>query len=544
VVLAIIGTGFLSFGLRVHHMFTTGLPQLSLGFFSAASMAVAIPSGIQIFAWIATIASGKLQMKTPTYFLLGFFFIFTLGGLTGVMVAMVPFDWQAHDTHFIVAHLHYVLIGGMVFPMFAAFYYWAPTASKRPLSERLGKWAFWLMFIGMNVTFFPVHIVGLMGMPRQTYTYLGEMGWGPINLTATIGAYMLALGVLVFLIDLAKNFRPFQGDAGNVWNAGTLEWLPNGDYQTRSIPIITSREPLSDQSNLAEDVEAGRYYLPNTPTGGRETIITSPIDAKPQYVLQIPGPSWPALLAAVFTAGFFLLLTVQFYVLSFTCGVLGIAMVIWWMWDSDSGPAKASVDIGGGVHLPTYVTGPMSHSWWAMIVLELVAGTTFACLIFSYFFIWTVNPGMWPKDPGLPSLGWPALSAGLFAFSSLCILLGGRSLSRVPGQSPWPMRLLVLLAIPAFISGVAIEIVGHLAVDVDPKRNGYGALVFSVSAWQGFFAAVLAIMGLYTVARSFAGRLDAVRRATYDNTGLLWHYSTAQGLVGLALIHGFPRLVG
>src|SRR5690606_30887416 len=152
-------------------MFATGIPQLSLSFFSAASMAVSIPSGIQVFAWLATIASGKLKLTTPTLFLLGFLFIFVLGGLTGVMVAMVPFDWQAHDTYFVVAHLHYVLIGGMVFPFFAAMYYWIPTASKRALSERLGRWVFAFLFIGMNVTFFPMHITGLIGMPRRVYTY-------------------------------------------------------------------------------------------------------------------------------------------------------------------------------------------------------------------------------------------------------------------------------------------------------------------------------------------------------------------------------------
>src|SRR5688572_12576218 len=165
IVVALIATGFFSFGLWVHHMFTTGLPAMSLSFFSAASMAVAIPSGIQVFAWIATIASGRLLMRTPTFFILGFFFIFTLGGLTGVMVAMVPFDWQVHDTYFVVAHLHYVLVGGMVFPLFGALYYWVPAFSRRVLSERLGKATFALMFIGFNVAFFPMHITGLMGMP-------------------------------------------------------------------------------------------------------------------------------------------------------------------------------------------------------------------------------------------------------------------------------------------------------------------------------------------------------------------------------------------
>ncbi|MGH8513635.1 MAG: cbb3-type cytochrome c oxidase subunit I, partial [Gammaproteobacteria bacterium] len=250
VVIALLGVGALSFGLWAHHMFAVGIGPLSMGLFSAASMAVAIPTGIQVFAWIGTIASGKLQWKTPSFFILGFFFIFVMGGLTGVMVAMMPFDWQAHDTYFIVAHLHYVLIGGMVFPLFAAFYYWTPIFSTRPLSERAGKWVFWLIFLGVNITFFTMHITGLMGMPRRVYTYLAIMEWGTLNLISTAGAYMIAAGVLIFLVDLARNFRfSFENTAGNIWNAGTLEWLPTGTYQTRSIPIVSSLEPLWDQAN-------------------------------------------------------------------------------------------------------------------------------------------------------------------------------------------------------------------------------------------------------------------------------------------------------
>ncbi|MGD9509631.1 MAG: cbb3-type cytochrome c oxidase subunit I, partial [Geminicoccaceae bacterium] len=170
VVLALVGTGVLSFGLWVHHMFATGLPRLSLAFFSAASMAVAIPSGIQVFSWLATLGSGRPRLNVPGLFILGFLFIFTLGGLTGVMVAAVPFDWQAHDSYFIVAHLHYVLIGGMVFPLAGALYYWAPMVAGRAFPQRWGKVAFWLMFAGFNLAFFPMHVSGLMGMPRRVYT--------------------------------------------------------------------------------------------------------------------------------------------------------------------------------------------------------------------------------------------------------------------------------------------------------------------------------------------------------------------------------------
>lgn len=545
VVLAIIGTGFLSFGLWVHHMFTTGLPALSISFFSAASMAVSIPSGIQVFAWISTFALGTLQWKTPSYFILGFLFIFTMGGLTGVMVAMAPFDWQAHDTYFVVAHFHYVLIGGMVFPLFAAFYYWAPTISSKPLSERLGKTAFWLMFIGVNVTFFTMHLTGLMGMPRRTYTYIAAMGWGPLNMISTVGAFMIAAGVLTFLIDLARNFRPFGTSAGNPWNAGTLEWLPTGNYQTRSIPIVTSREPLWDQPNLASDVQEGRYYLPGAPTRSRETIVTSPIEARPQYVLRMPGPSWPPVLAALFTAAFFFGLTLKIYVPAFACGALAVACVIWWVWDTDPGPDVPAVDIGGGLVLPAYVTGSMSHSWWAMIVLIMVAATAFACLLFSYFFLWTVNPQLWPSESnGLPHLVWPAASAVLYLLSGAAIFATGRLLGRVPGGSSALVILALFTAIFLIPLPIAIEVLGQRSIGLWPSVTSYGAVVYTVAAWQGFFAAVLVLMGLYTAARSLTGRLSAERRVTLDNTQLLWCYAVAQGIVSLAIVHLFPRLLG
>jgi cytochrome c oxidase subunit I+III len=257
----------------------------------------------------------------------------------------------------------------------------------------------------------------------------------------------------------------------------------------------------------------------------------------------MPGPSWPPVLAAVFTAAFFLGLTVKLYMPSFACGVLAVAMVIWWMWDTDPGPVAPSVDIGGGMKLPTYVTGAMSHSWWAMIVLELVAATTFACILFSYFFLWTVSPRVWPSAAGLPSLAWPAASAGLYLVGSVIVVLAGRWLARVPQRSAWPLRIALVLAVPLLAGAVAAEVLGQLATGLRPHESAYGAIVYTVAAFQGFFAVVLAIMALYTVARSLAGRLDGVRRATFDNTALFWHYTTAQGLVGLLIVHAFPRLL-
>src|ERR1051325_11736719 len=223
-VLSLVATGFIGFGLWVHHMFATPLPQLSQSFFTAASMMIAIPSGVQIFCWIATLWGSKLQLRTPLIFVLGFFFIFILGGLTGLMLASVPLDLQIHDTFFVVAHLHYVLIGGAVFPLFGAFYYWFPKWTGRMLSEKLGIWNFILFFIGFNLTFFPLHILGLHGMPRRVYTYLPGMGWGTLNLIASCGGVIMASSVVVFIINVLISRRGGVEVGANPWGSPTLEW--------------------------------------------------------------------------------------------------------------------------------------------------------------------------------------------------------------------------------------------------------------------------------------------------------------------------------
>jgi cytochrome c oxidase subunit I+III len=541
VVLALVGTGFLSFGLWVHHMFTTGIPQLSLSFFSAASMAVSIPSGIQIFAWIATFAGGRVQWKTPALFVLGFLVIFTLGGLTGVMVAMVPFDWQVHDTYFVVAHFHYVLFGGMVFPLFAAFYYWVPYVSRRAMSERIGRWVFGLVFVGFNVSFFPMHITGLAGMPRRVYTYPAGLGWDTLNLVSTVGAFMIAAGVLLMLIDFARNFRmASEENAGNVWNAGTLEWLPNGNYSNRSVPIVTSRDPLWDQPNLAKDVEAGHYYLPNAPTGGRETIVTSPIEAKPQWLLQMPYPSLDHFIAALGTAGFFLLLTVKLVVPATVCGVIAVAAVVRWLWGLDPGRTHPPVDIGGGIRLPVYVSGRESQSWWAMVVLMLVSGSIYGCAVFSYLFLWTVQPEPWATAFLLPAAWHPIASGALLVAASLAMFHAGRMLTREASPG---LYLALIVAIASLAAAFGLDLAGHLASGLSPSGSGYGAVVYLIVSLNGFYVTIAIAMALFTLARRIAGKLDRVRRVTFENTQLFWQYTVAQSLAGLVVVHLVGRLL-
>src|SRR5690606_18393926 len=207
IAVAILVTGFVSFGLWVHHMFAAGLPTVSMTFFAAASVMIALASGVQVFAWIATLWGSNPRFKTPLLFALGFVFLFVLGGLTGVMVAIVPFNQQIHDTYFVVAHFHYVLIGGVLFPTFSGIYYWLPKMTGKLLTPRLGQLNFWLTFIGFNLTFFPMHIMGFLGMARRVYTYPQSLELDGYNLVATCGAGLLGLGVVVMIIDVVHSLR-------------------------------------------------------------------------------------------------------------------------------------------------------------------------------------------------------------------------------------------------------------------------------------------------------------------------------------------------
>ena len=335
VVLSLVAIGFLSFGLWVHHMVATGLPQLGLSFFTAASMMIAIPSGIQIFCWIVTLWGAKIRFATPMLFILGFFAIFVLGGLTGVMVASVPFDRQVHDSYFVVAHFHYVLIGGAVFPLFGALYYWYPKLFGRLMSERLGRWSCALMFVGFNITFFPMHQLGFEGMPRRVYTYLEEMGWGPLNLLATIGALILAIGVLLTLINAVHAYRRGQPASANPWGAETLEWAtdsPPANYNFARIPVVDSLSPLWRKDRPGEVRSADELgAVVGLRVDRREVLATSVVDAQPQTVVVLPNPSiWPFLLALAVASGF---IGFMFDPWFFVFGFFGsFFMIVGWLW--------------------------------------------------------------------------------------------------------------------------------------------------------------------------------------------------------------------
>lgn len=294
VVLSMVAIGIISFGLWVHHMFTTGIPDQANAFFSVASAMIAIPSGIQIYCWIATLWTGRPKFFTALLWCMGFVIVFVMGGLTGVMVASVPFDKQTHDTYFVVAHFHYVLIGGVVFPLFGGIYYWWPKFTGKLLSETLGKWNFWLVLIGFNIAFFPMHLLGFMGMPRRVYTYLEEMQWGPLNLMSSIGSYILAIGFLLFIVNVVWTYLKGERSGNNPWGAPTLEWAiesPPRNYKFVEIPQVNSMNPLWDEETLLPATTGMR-------TDRREILITEILTGKIQAVEILPTNTiWPLMLA-------------------------------------------------------------------------------------------------------------------------------------------------------------------------------------------------------------------------------------------------------
>jgi cytochrome c oxidase subunit I+III len=544
IVLAAVGTGFISFGLWVHHMFATGLPKVSLGLFSAASEVVAIPTAVQIFAFIATVWAGRVIWSVPMLFGAGALAIFVVGGLTGVMVAIAPFDWQAHDTYFIVAHLHYVLVGGSLLPLLGGLYYYWPLFTGKKLSDRLGRTAFWLMFVGFNVAFFPMHISGLMGMPRRVYTYPEELGIGMLNLISTIGAYVLALGIAVIILDVCLSPRRRPAPR-NPWNAGTLEWLSlqrKENWGVRSVPQIGSRYPLWDEPGFVKNVDEGRYYLPDAEEGKRELIITSVLDAHPLHIARVGTPSVKPMLAAATLGGVFILTTFHMYAAALVSGVAALAVILWWLWTGTGViPEKPSKPAGRGIELPLTACGPASSGWWAMFITMTADATAFGALIFGYFYFWTVHPDFPPdRAEGLmgPGAFWPMVALAL-VLAGWVFTVAARELNQ--RNSVGLARVALALAPLATAAGGVSGLLGPWTQGMNPELHVYPAIVWVLVIWVAAHAALGVIMQLYTLARSLARRMTPAHDGDLRNVALYTHFLALSALVTFTVIAFFPR---
>ncbi len=330
VAIATLMTGLVGFGVWLHHMFTVGMSDMAMSFFSAGSMTISIFTTVTIFAWIATVWKGRPVATTSMYYALGSIALLVIGGLSGVFTGVIPVDWQVHNTYYVVAHIHYVLIGANVFPVFAAFYYWLPKMTGRMMNETIGKWSFWVMFLGFNVGFFPMHILGLLGMPRRIYTYEPGLGFGSMNMVVTIGSFLFGLGILVSIINFFVSLRSGELAGKNPWNSDGLEWetdSPPKPYATVHIPVVLTRHPLWDDFEEDADPENDRVL-----DEGRLTPTTTCLDAEPVGIATIPGDSLAPLILALVMFAFFVAFLFQFLWVGLAALIAMFFTGCYWMW--------------------------------------------------------------------------------------------------------------------------------------------------------------------------------------------------------------------
>ena len=441
-------------------------------------------------------------LRVPMLFVLGFLFIFTVGGLTGVMVAAVPFDWQVHDTYFVVAHLHYVLIGGMVFPLFAAFYYWTPLVTGRLMSERLGRWAFWLMFVGFNAAFLPMHVTGLRGMPRRVYTYAGDLGWNALNLVSSVFAFVFAAGVLVFIVDFVWHLRRGREAGDNPWQAPSLEWL-SGQSQVgfRSLPPITSRYPLWDKQNLREHVEAGWGYLPDAPTGERESLVTAPLDGSPEQIIRLPGPGWVGFVSALAIAVSLAAATFKVMPAALAFGAIGTVALLYLAVVDGPRPAAGA---GGCRTRPRPAALPQRQG----LASAIGAWSSRSC---------PMRASAPPSCSPTCSCGWAGRRIGRRTgrrcpeFREACLVAGAAALAWLAFEAAFRLnrserRIGAGAALAASLAfGVAALLGGWLwLLGVDPTAHSYGAAMWALAGYAGFHLGIGAFMAGWCLAAPVA----------------------------------------
>jgi len=545
-VAAFVAIGFMSFALWAHHMFSVGLPPIVSDFFSAASIAIGIPAGVQIFAWLATMWVGRPIWKTPMLFVVGFLVTFVIGGITGVMVASAPFDLQAHDSYFVVAHLHYVLIGGVAFPIFAAAYFWLPKFTGRLLDERLGKINFWLMFVGLNVTFFPMHIAGLLGMPRRIYTYDEESGWGIYNMISTIGAFVLFGGILVFGVNLLYSRYRGRLAGANPWGADTLEWSvpsPPANQGYSVPPIVRSRHPLWDQDDLhTGDPRLVRFLhaLSEWPLKWRAAIVTGTNDGQPEEVIRVSGPSiWP-FVAACGTVLLFIAEMIHVIAMIGVSTVVIIGAVVLWNRPEPVPTTDEEEEAFEREHgIPVRTDGGRTLATWGMGLSLMVAGIAFSTFLLSYFYLRVENEAWPPAGVEVPGLGLAivhcaavVVAAGIMASARRSVASG--SFTGLTGG------LVSAGLLTVFGGGVLLFELTHL--DFTAQEHAYGSIYYCLA---GFLLAV-ALIGLVVdgvvIGAAVQGRFTRRRHAAVENAARYWAALAAMWVIGSAALYLMPRL--
>jgi cytochrome c oxidase subunit I+III len=546
IVASMVGIGFLSFALWAHHMFTVGLPPLVLSFFAAASMAISIPAGVQIFAWLATIWAGRPVFRTPLLFVLGFLVIFVIGGITGVMVAAVPFDLQAHDSYFVVAHLHYVLIGGVAFPIFAGVYYWFPKFTGKLLDERLGKWNFWLLFVGVNVAFFPMHQVGLLGMPRRVWTYEAGLGWDVYNLISTIGVLIIVPGMGAFVWNVVRSYRKGEPAGANPWGADSLEWAtpsPPVQHSWTQLPIVRSRHPLWDQDDFSTgDAQLVRFVrgIGQWPLRWRAAVIVGTADARPVEVFRVANPSILPLVTAVGVVLIFLSELVKMRWGAFLGAAIVVVAVIRWNWPQ---PAPMTPDEEEDFEreygVPVNAHGSVVVARTGTLLAILFAAVAFGSLLLSYFYLRLENP-QWPFDGvAEPPLGQTLLAAALVVASAATVALAQRRIG-LGDRTGFLALLGATLALGA--TAMVLQVADLAERDVGWTENAYGSIFYTLAGYVLFLAGAAMIMLTMVTYWAARGVYTPRRHAPIANVVRFWAAMAVMWLGGFGTLYLAPAL--
>jgi cytochrome c oxidase subunit I len=509
--------GFLSYGVWAHHMFAVGMGPVADSAFALTSMLIAIPTGIKIFSWIATMWGGDLKMKVPFLFALAFIIQFTMGGLSGVMHAQPPIDLQQTDSYFVVAHFHYVLFGGTAFALLGGLYYWWPKVTGRLLDERLGRWNFWLIVIGFNLTFFPMHIMGAEGMPRRIYRFPGDMGLNSLNMMSTVGAFIMALSVLVLLINILKTMRNGELAGPDPWDGRSLEWSipsPPPEYNFKQIPLVRARDTFWHE----------KYGYDRAPA----PVAPVPEAAEQVGHIHMPAPSiYPILLAAGITMAVVgMMIWTRVAIAGF---ILTVFCAIAMAFEYPEAGAETETSIGVATGLDTRKVGI-----WCFIGSESLF---FASLIATYM-IYKGRDLTGPTAETILNVPLTTVTTFILLMSSLTMVLAQDAYRRT--DRTWGLRWLFATIVLGliFLGGQVYEFTSFYHEGLTLQTNLFGETFYTMVGFHGAHVAIGVIVLLSLAGASLSGWFQKHHRdIAVEAAALYWHFVDVVWIVIFSIVY-------